>query len=188
MLVERGREARGRLRLHRGEGTVEPLVEQPEGAGEAHLGHVGHRGAAIRTRRELEPLGEPGVGVGAAVLDQSGGDRVAHEAERDALKGTLIGLQGELDVKLKEVDEALAKTGLQEDARKAAEAMRAELEGKRQLAAERLNELGEAVQASWPDVKTKADTAVAQLERSLATARQGAGTGATEEQQANDGH
>lgn len=114
--------------------------------------------------------------------------QVVFEAERDALKGTLLGLQGELDVKLKEVDEALAKTGLQEDARKAAEALRAELEGKRRLAAERLNELGEAVQASWPNVKTKADTAVAQLERSLATARQGAGTGATEEQQANDGH
>lgn len=115
-------------------------------------------------------------------------DQVLFEAQRDALKGKLIGLEGKLDLKLKEVDAALSKSGLRQDARVAAEALRAELEGKRQLAAERLHELGHAVQAGWPDVKAKADTAVAQLEQVLANEKQGAGTDTQEEQPANDGH
>lgn len=115
-------------------------------------------------------------------------DQVLFEAERDALKGKLIGLKGELDLKLKEMDAALSKSGLQQDARVAAEALRAELEGKRQLAGERLLELGHAVQAGWPDVKAKADTAVAQLEQALAKERQGGGTDTADEQTANDGH
>lgn len=89
--------------------------------------------------------------------DMDASTRAAFEADRTSITNDLKDLGDNIDNKLKEVNEELAKTDLKASERTDAEAMKAELEQEKSKVADEMTKVQNATAETWNDVKVEAD-------------------------------
>lgn len=91
-----------------------------------------------------------------AVKDMSAGAGTEFDRDRNTVADDLRGLRDNIDNKLKDANDKLAKTDLKADERTKAEAMKAELEKEKAEVDRELDKVANATVETWNDVKAEA--------------------------------